>query len=166
MHIMQNQENEGRMKRRALLVVCTLVVIAGAGRAADLRCDVSDEQTVVRAFVDWQKAYRERDLGGTMAIFAPDVVFEFQGSPDVGFEELRKSYQAEFAKPPQQWVQKIEKVLVSSDLAAVFSTWRLEQPGTKGALQENRSVDVLKRNSDCAWKIERSLNYPVGRTGS
>lgn len=156
--------------RRVLLVVwaCSLILIAGAGWAADRQCDVSDEQTLLRAFVDWQKAYREHDLGGTMAIFAPDVVFEFQGSRDVGFEELRKGYQAEFTKPspPQQWVQKIEKVLVSDDLATVFSTWSLEQSGTKGPLQENRSVDVLKRNSDCAWKIERSLNYPVGRTGS
>ena len=51
------------------------------------------------AFEKRVAAYANRDLAGTMSIFADDVNFSFQGAPDAKKADLEKSYRDEFAPP-------------------------------------------------------------------
>ena len=111
-------------------------------------------------------AYANRDLPGTMSIFADDVNMSFQGAPDAKKANLEKSYRDEFAHPEQsrKWIPKFEEFQCSGNLGFVRSTWRLEVTSAEGKVEikeENRSVDILRLSEDGTWKIFRSLNYPV-----
>jgi len=117
-------------------------------------------------FEKWVAAYANRDLAGTMSIFADDVNFSFQGAPDAKKADLEKSYRDEFAHPEQsrRWIPKFEEFQCSGNLGFVRSTWRLEVTSADRKIEikaENRSVDILRLSEDGTWKIFRSLNYPV-----
>jgi ketosteroid isomerase-like protein len=128
-------------------------------------CPVAREGDLRATFDAWVHAYDTRDLAGTMAIFDPEIVFQFQGSPDQNFAALERSYRDDFAHndATRRWVPSFEGVLVSGDLADMFSTWRLEVTanGQTRVAAVNRGVDVFKRGPDCKWRIVHSLNYPA-----
>ena len=130
---------------------------------ATAACPPATQASLRETFDAWVAAYDARDLEGAMAIFDPNVVFQFQGAPDQGF--LENGYRRDFAHADasQRWRPSFESVIVSGDLADMFSTWRLEvtQSGQARIAQTNRGVDVFKRGEDCRWRIVRSLNYPL-----
>ena len=131
-----------------------------------LRAAAADDCGALRsAFENWVEAYAKHDLAGTMSIFADDLNFSFQGSPDAKKMDLEKSYRAEFAQSSQaRWVPKFEEFYCSANLGFVRSTCRLEIKSAEGRTEvksENRSIDILRRSDDGTWKIFRSLNYPV-----
>jgi uncharacterized protein (TIGR02246 family) len=140
------------------LLLITFAVSASLARADDC-------EALRSVFEKWVAAYANHDLTGTMSIFADDVNFSFQGSPDGKKADLEKGYRDEFAKPNQaKWVPKFEEFYCSGNLGFVRSTWRLEVTNADGKAEikaENRSVDILRRSDDGSWKIFRSLNYPV-----
>jgi uncharacterized protein (TIGR02246 family) len=132
----------------ALLTTPTLAACP-AGSADDIRA----------AYTRWLAADDAHDLDGTMAIFDRDVVFEFQGAPDSGWDALKASYKAEFASASAgKWTPSFDHMELSGDLAAAFATWTYTKSGK--ATQQNVSVDVFRRNAACDWHIVRSLNYP------
>jgi uncharacterized protein (TIGR02246 family) len=126
----------------------------------------ADREALRSTFERWIAAYSKRDLAGTIAIFADDVVFSFQGSPDGKKGDLEKSYREEFAHPeePRVWVPQFEEFDCSGNLGFVRSTWRLEVITPEGKVEvkaRNRSIDILRRSADGSWRIFRSLNYPL-----
>ena len=141
-----------------VLLLLSFVVSSNLAMADD--CDA-----LRLVFEKWVAAYANHDLAGTMSIFADDVNFSFQGSPDAKKADLEKGYRAEFAKPVEaKWVPKFEEFYCSGNLGFVRSTWRLEIMNADGKAEiksENRSVDILRRSDDGTWKIFRSLNYPA-----
>jgi ketosteroid isomerase-like protein len=141
-----------------------IAILAVAASAA--HCPRATEQDVRARFELWNRAYAARDLRGTMAIFARDVRFQFQGAPDADWAALEKSYRQEFASPSRiRWVPEWEQVVLSGGVAASFSRWRAIAKGKDGKDEvraDNRGVDILTRGPDCHWRIVRSLNYPVG----
>lgn len=134
---------------------------------AQLLAAPPDDCSALRsAFEKWTVAYAKRDLPGTIAIFASDVIFCFQGSPDATKSDLEKSYRSEFAQPDrtQRWIPRFEEFNCSGNLGFVRSTWRLEVTDAAGKVEvkaENRSVDILRLTKEGQWQIFRSLNYPV-----
>lgn len=132
---------------------------------AAANCPPAVEGDLRATFDAWVAAYDARHLQGTMSIFDPGVVFQFQGSPDQTYADLERNYRADFAHadPSRHWQPTFETVIVSRDLADMFSTWRLEitQNGTKRVAQTNHGVGVIKRGADCRWRIVRALNYPL-----
>jgi ketosteroid isomerase-like protein len=141
------------------------VIAALAFAVAAAICPPATEADVRGAFNDWVAAYDARDLQGAMAIFDPSVVFQFQGAPDQTYADLERGYRADFAQAQanQHWRPTFESVIVSGDLADMFSTWRLEVTanGRTRVVQTNHGVDVLKRGVDCRWRIVHSLNYSL-----
>ena len=142
------------------LTTLGLVIALAASVSAAAECEA------LRAtFEKWIAAYANHDLAGTMSIFADDLNFSFQGSPDAKKGDLEKIYREEFAKPAQaKWVPKFEEFECSGNIGFVRSTWRLEVKGADGKIDikaENRSIDILRRTVNGEWRIFRSLNYPV-----
>ena len=136
-------------------------LVAAAAVAA--QCPPASEAQVRQAFADWLAAYRGRDLEGTMAIFDPKVRFQFQGSPDLAWNDLRDGYRKEFAATAQsEWRPVWDEVMVSGDLATAFASWAEHVGAAEKPRAVNRAVDVLRRGEDCRWRIVRSLNYPLG----
>lgn len=141
------------------VIAISVIVTASQLRAAEC-------EALRSAFEKWIAAYANRDLAGTMSIFADDVNFSFQGAPDAKKVDLEKSYRDEFAHPEQsrRWIPKFEEFQCSGNLGFVRSTWRLEVTSADRKIEikaENRSVDILRLSEDGSWKIFRSLNYPV-----
>jgi len=126
--------------------------------------DAAGGTQVLHVFEQWTSAYEKGDMDGSMSIFAPSVVFAFQGSKDQNYEDLRKGYVQDFAtrKPGTVWVPHIEEVYVEGSVAIVRSIWELKvksgsaEPEVKA---RNRSVDILSKGSG-SWHIIRSFNYP------
>jgi ketosteroid isomerase-like protein len=141
------------------------VIAALAFTLAAAICPPATEANLRATFDAWVGAYEKRDLQGAMAIFDRDVIFQFQGAPDQTYADLEAGYRADFAHADasRRWRPRFESVMVSGDLADMFSTWRLEitQDGETRVAQTNRGVDVFKRGLDCRWRIVRSLNYPL-----
>jgi uncharacterized protein (TIGR02246 family) len=126
----------------------------------------SDRKQLRETFEKWIAAYHKRDLAGCVAIFADDVSFSFQGTPDAKKADLEKSYRGEFTHPESagEWVPQFEEFECSGDLGFVRSTWKLEAKTADGKTEiksQNRSVDILRREKDGQWRIFRSLNYPL-----
>lgn len=126
---------------------------------APLTGDTVQAAQVWDTFERWLAAYEAGDLDGIMAIFEPDVIFEFQGGPDASADMLRRDYVADLKSraPGTRWVPRVEEVHADGDMAFVRSVWEL-RVGDKVA-QRNRSMDVFQRR-DGRWRILRSINYP------
>lgn len=141
------------------------MIAALALALAAATCPLATEASLHATFDAWVAAYDARDLQGTMAIFDPSVVFQFQGTPDQSYADLESGYRTDFAHadPTQKWVPTFESVIVSGNLADMFSTWRLEinKDGAAQVVQTNHGVDVFRRGADCRWRIVHSLNYPL-----
>jgi uncharacterized protein (TIGR02246 family) len=147
------------LRQYFFVIIISVIITASQLRAAEC-------EALRSVFEKWVAAYANRDLPGTMSIFADDVNFSFQGAPDAKKADLEKSYRDEFAHPEQsrRWIPKFEEFQCSGKLGFVRSTWRLELTGPDGKMEikaENRSVDILRLSEDGSWKILRSLNYPV-----
>jgi uncharacterized protein (TIGR02246 family) len=142
-----------------------LVLFSAAGlSAAQITGDRNAGAQVLQVFEQWTLAYDKGDLDGTMSIFAPDVVFIFQGAKDQSYEDLRKGYVQDFSsrQPGTSWVPQIEEVHVEGSMAIVRSVWELRVKSGSGETlvkARNRSVDILSKSSG-AWRIIRSFNYP------
>jgi uncharacterized protein (TIGR02246 family) len=132
--------------------------------AAAAQCPPSTDAELAQVFERWVKAYERKDLTETMAIFAPEVRFQFQGTADQGWKDLESQYVRAFAMPSaSNWTPKWNQIVVSDGVAAAFATWFGSKKDSEGKWQvvaENVSVDVLQRGSDCKWRIIRSLTYP------
>ena len=127
-----------------------VIITASPLRAAEC-------EAVRSAFEKWMAAYANRDLAGTMSIFADDVNFSFQGAPDAKKADLEKSYRDEFAHPEQsrKWVPKFEEFQCSGNLGFVRSTWRLEATSADG------KVEIKARTA--AWTFCDSRRTEPGK---
>jgi len=149
--------------RKRLLAALTAALLAplAPARAADapLTGDTAAAARVWDTFEHWLKAYESGDLPGIVAIFEPDVIFEFQGSPDATADMLRGDYEADLKSraPGTRWVPRVEEVHAEGSLAFVRAVWELHVGDQ--VTQRNRSMDVFQRR-DGRWRILRSINYP------
>ena len=144
-------------------VVALQAPLPAAAGDVPLSGDTAVATQVWDTFEHWLRAYEEGDLPGIMAIFDPDVVFEFQGSPDESFAGLRRDYTADLKSraPDTRWVPRVEEVHAEGSMAFVRSVWELHV-GAR-VTQRNRSLDVFHRQGG-DWRILRSINFPEPAT--
>jgi len=147
--------------RQSVLGVC--LILAG-GTASAAPCPKNGPEDLKAVYTHWLAAYHAKDLDGTMAIFSPDVVFQFQGAPDANWSDLKSSYKSEFASKEEGiWSPEFRSIEVSGDLAAAFSEWQfvVSENGRDQVKAHNNSIDLFRRDAACHWHITRSLNYPL-----
>lgn len=147
----------------ALLFSLLLVATTNVS-AASVAADADARSQMLSVFQNWTAAYDKGDLEGTMRIFAPDVLFAFQGGKDQTYDDLKQGYVQDFATrtPGTTWVPHIEEVYVDGSVGFVRSIWELKVKSGTAETQtkaRNRSVDILSKSSG-SWRIIRSLNYP------
>jgi ketosteroid isomerase-like protein len=152
------------MRAIPALLFSLLVVVATNVLAAGNAADTQARSELLSVFQGWTAAYEKGDLDGTMRIFAPDLVFAFQGGKDQTFDDLRQDYVGDFATraPGTTWVPHIEEVYVEGSVGFVRSIWEWKVKSETGETQlkaRNHSVDILSKSSG-TWHIVRSFNYP------
>src|SRR6266516_6264491 len=135
------------------------LVIALCQRSAVATTEHNDVATIRQQYLDWQRAYEEKDLARTTEIFAPDVISTFAGGKDNDLSAIRQSYEKSFATagPARQWKPANMEVGASGDLAYALADWQLFEDGSLRLT--NWSIDVLKRYG-AKWKIIRSFTIP------
>ena len=152
------------MHRILPFLASILIYSSGFAGTPQMLGDTASGTQVLHVFEQWTSAYEKGDLDGSMSIFAPNVVFAFQGSKDQDYEGLRKGYVQDFATrgPGTVWVPRIEEVYVEGTVAIVRSVWELKVKSGSAQTEvkaRNRSVDILSKGSG-SWRIIRSFNYP------
>src|SRR5438552_19025698 len=102
------------MKRLSILIL-----IALCQRAVVAAIEHDAVATIRQQYLEWQRAYEEKDLARTMEIFAPDVVSTFAGGKDNELGAIRQSYEKSFATrgSARQWKPVDLEIDASDDLA-------------------------------------------------
>jgi uncharacterized protein (TIGR02246 family) len=152
------------MRTGPALVFSLILVATTNVWAASVAADADARSELLSVFQSWTASYDKGDLDGTMRIFAPEVVFAFQGTKDQTYDDLRQGYVQDFATrtPGTTWVPHIEEVYAEGSVGFVRSIWELKVKSGTGETQtkaRNRSVDILSKSSG-TWRIIRSFNYP------
>jgi uncharacterized protein (TIGR02246 family) len=159
------------MSRHLLLAWIAAAALGSASAPAGasdvpMSGDLVASAEVWRTFESWLQAYATGDMQHVMTIFDREVVFEFQGSKDESFDDLRRDYDIDFKTRARgtTWKPRVEEVRAQGDMAFVRSVWELHVAGQgDGApetiAQRNRSLDVFCKH-DGQWRIIRSINYP------
>ena len=126
-----------------LIVLCQRSVVATIGH--------DDVATIRQQYLEWQRAYEEKDLARTMEIFAPEVISTFAGGKDNELNAIRQSYEKSFAttESARQWKPLDLEISASDDLAYALADWQMLEDGS--VRLTNRSIDVLKRDGT-KWK--------------
>jgi ketosteroid isomerase-like protein len=114
---------------------------------------------------NWTKDFNAGRLSEVCALFAPDLISNYQGQPTGSYNSLCAQLRASFNDPGKSYHYslQIKEILVCGDLAVARLMWNLRVTG-KSMPRENfideTSLDIFRRQPDGSWKISRFNAYP------
>ena len=140
---------------------------AGTNKSSPVTSEPSAREKVpaeIQAvYIRWKVAADTHDVEKVMSVFDRNMVLSYQGTDDVGYDELKQGYVRDFKSDPPgaQWRVIPQEAHLEGNMAVAISLWELQVPSGHGVTiaQRIRSVDVLRRKEG-GWKIIRTVNYP------
>lgn len=132
--------------------------------AAMAQSDTPDEAAIRRALTQWMEDFNAGRADRVCALFAPDLIAQYRGQPERGYEQLCELLKRSLADRSKsyRYALAIKEILVEGDLAAVRLTWTLQVRGKDAASEtssEEPGLDIFRRQADGSWKISRFLAY-------
>ncbi len=125
------------------------------------------ENEIRSAIEDWRTAFNARDKDRICALFAPDLVANYQGEPERDYASLCETLRQALRDPETTYRYSVEinEIMVYGEAAVVRLVWALEieKAGSPTQTIEEPAVDILHRQADGSWKISRYLAYPASR---
>jgi steroid delta-isomerase len=125
------------------------------------------EHEIRSAIEDWRSAFNARDEDRVCALFAPDLVANYQGEPERDYASLCEMLHAAMRDPDvaYRYSVEIKEIMVYGDAAVVRLVWTLEidKAGSSTQIIEEPAVDIFHRQADGSWKVSRYLAYPAPR---
>jgi steroid delta-isomerase len=125
------------------------------------------ENEIRSAIENWRSAFNARDEDRVCALFAPDLVANYQGEPERDFTSLCEMLREAVRDPyvTYRYSAEINEIVVYGKTAVVRLVWALEidKAGSPTQKIEEPAVDIFHRQVDGAWKISRYLAYPASR---
>jgi uncharacterized protein (TIGR02246 family) len=125
------------------------------------------ENEIRSAIENWRSAFNARDEDRVCALFAPDLVANYQGEPGRDFTSLCEMLRTAIRDPGTKYRYSVEinEIMVYGDAAVVRLVWALEidKAGNPTQTIEEPAVDIFHRQADDSWKISRYLAYPAPR---
>ena len=125
------------------------------------------ETEIRSAIEDWRTAFNARDEDRVCALFAPDLVANYQGEPERDYASLCETLRGALRdlETTYRYSVQINEIMVYGDAAVVRLAWSLEIDKAGGPTQtiEEPAVDIFHRQADGSWKISRYLAYPASR---
>ena len=125
------------------------------------------ESEIRSAVENWRSAFNARDEDGVCALFAPDLVANYQGEPERDYASLCEMLRAAIRDPDvaYRYSVEIKEIMVSGEAAVVRLVWTLEmaRAGSPTQTIEEPAVDIFHHQADGSWKISRYLAYPASR---
>ena len=166
------QRRSDRSRERLRRLAAGSIIAAAALTAP---CDPSrgDEPTgaaeneIRSAIENWRSAFNARDEDRVCALFAPDLVANYQGEPERDYSSLCEMLRAGVRDPDVTYRYSVEinEIMVYGETAVVRLIWTLEieKAGSPKETIEEPAVDIFHRQVDGSWKISRYLAYPASR---
>jgi uncharacterized protein (TIGR02246 family) len=125
------------------------------------------ENEIRSAIEDWRSAFNTRDEDRVCALFAPDLVANYQGEPERDYASLCEMLRAAVRAPDviYRYSVEISEIVVYGETAVVRLVWALEieKAGSPTQTIQEPAVDIFHRQADGTWKISRYLAYPAAR---
>ncbi len=118
-------------------------------------------QEIVRLLQKWSHDFNEKNIEAACALFAPELIASYPGSPDRNHDEMCETLKKASISNMSYDVPTIEQILIQEDLAVVRLVWTLKTPTE--TIRE-KGIDVFKRQKDGSWKIIISYAYPIGQS--
>jgi uncharacterized protein (TIGR02246 family) len=125
------------------------------------------ENEIRSAIENWRAAFNARDEDRVCALFAPDLVANYQGAPERDYSSLCEMLRAAVRAPDviYRYSVEINEIVIYGETAVVRLVWALEieKAGSPTQTIEEPAVDIFHRQADGTWKISRYLAYPAAR---
>ncbi|MGB9643766.1 MAG: DUF4440 domain-containing protein [Stellaceae bacterium] len=125
------------------------------------------ENEIRSAIENWRSAFNARDEDRVCALFAPDLVANYQDEPERDYSSLCEMLRAALRDPDAtyRYSAEINEIMVYGETAVVRLVWALEidKAGSPKQTIEEPAVDIFHRQVDGGWKISRYLAYPSSR---
>jgi uncharacterized protein (TIGR02246 family) len=144
-------------------VAGALVALAGFAATA-LRAETDPEIAIRAALEQWRQDFNARKAEHICDLFAPELLYDFQGLPEQNYallcDRLHKAMASE--APNITYGLRIKEVIVSGDLAVVRLTWISTVTAADGTSKtdDEQGLDVFAKQPDGTWKIIRYIAYP------
>ena len=125
------------------------------------------ENEIRSAIENWRSAFNARDEDRVCALFAPDLVANYQHEPERDYASLCEMLRMALRDPDTAYRYSVEinEIMVYGVTAVVRLVWALEidKAGSPKQTIEEQAVDIFHRQSNGSWKISRYLAYPASR---
>jgi uncharacterized protein (TIGR02246 family) len=161
----RNRERFRRLAARSIIAIAAVAAPLDPSRGAEPTKAAENE--IRSAIENWRAAFNARDEERLCALFAPDLVANYQGEPERDYASLCEMLRAAIRDPDvtYRYSVEIDEIVVYAETAIVRLVWALEieKAGSPKQTIEEPAVDVFHRQADGSWKISRYLAYPASR---
>jgi uncharacterized protein (TIGR02246 family) len=121
-----------------------------------------DIEAIRQLAADWRSGWLSGDADALLSLYADEPVLMPQGQPAVrGKDAIRPLYEAVFQEVTVESEGTLMEIEVSGDLGYFWSTYRLTatpKAGGEKIQSEGKSLFIVKRQPDGAWKIARLMD--------
>ncbi len=121
-----------------------------------------DIQSIRQLAADWRSGWLAGDVDALLSLYADDPVLMPQGQPAVsGKNAIRPLYEAVLNEVTIRSEGTLMEVEVSGDWGYFWSTYKLTAaPKAGGEMieSEGKSLFIVRRQPDGAWKISRLID--------
>src|SRR3954467_5957347 len=160
----------GRERLRRLAagaIIAAAAVTAAFDPSGGAEPTEAAENEIRTAIENWRSAFNARDEDRVCALFAPDLVANYQGEPERDYASLCEMLRAAVRAPDviYRYSVEIKEIVVYGETAVVRLVWALEieKAGSPTQTIEEPAIDIFHRQADGTWKISRYLAYPAAR---
>jgi ketosteroid isomerase-like protein len=145
------------------MVATALVSFLTLGGGPAARAGGDPAVVIGAALQQWRVDFNERQGAHICDLFAPSLIYDFQGLPEQNYALLCARLHRALADPARsfRYGLRIKEILVSGSLAVVRLTWisTVTTPGGDSTTTDEPGLDVFQRQADGAWKIIRYIAY-------
>jgi steroid delta-isomerase len=168
-HPVQQRSPQRSRERLRRLAAASIIVAAALTAPLDpsggAEPTEAAENEIRSAIENWRSAFNARDDDRVCALFAPDVVANYQGEPERDYASLCETLRAALRDPDLTYRYSVEinEIAVYGETAVARLVWVLEveKAGSQKQTIEEPAVDIFHRQADGSWKISRYLAYPA-----
>jgi ketosteroid isomerase-like protein len=133
-------------------------VLAQSADSAQLR--------IRSALETWMADFNAGDSRKVCALFAPDLIADYQGQPERDYPSLCKLLRGSLSDRARKFHYSldIKEILVSGGLAVVRLVWTLKinpKDRSEAHTTIEPGIDIFRLQPDGSWKICRFMAYGV-----
>ena len=153
------------MKRCVLAIfsaACGLIAVTMLPAAA--QTDGAAEKAIRDALSKWTDDFNARDATRICDLFAPDLRYDFRGSPERDYDAMCSLLHRALADRSKTFTYSfdIREIIVSGDIAIVRLVWtsKVTREGSTHVTETREpGLDVFRRQVDGKWRIARYIAY-------